>query len=233
MLKRIDDLNFYELLEVPPDANAQDIHKAYDRVRKVYEPNSIALYSLLSPEETDRIRIRIDEAYRTLIYEETRREYDRLLRERHELPELPPAQPKPRYQPPPRVALPPQVRQPAASSPLPPLGDALPPLPPAAAPEPSPVPVQAQPLAVTEFTGSVIRVLREQRNLSLQAVADITKISSRHLQHIEEEAYSRLPARPYLRGFLAQYAKALGYEPEKLVNDYMRRVDDASKQRKR
>lgn len=233
MLKRIDDLNFYELLEVAPDANAQDIHKAYDRVRKVYEPNSIALYSLLSSEETDRIRTRIDEAYRTLIYEETRREYDRILRERHEIPELEPRKAKQRYQPPPRVALPAQIRHvEAAPPPMPALNDALPSLSPSAAAE-TPLAAMLPLTTITEFTGSVIKMLREQKNLSLQAVADITKISSRHLQHIEEEAYTKLPARPYLRGFLSQYAKALGYEPEKLVNDYMRRYDDSSKQRKR
>ena len=230
MLKRIDDLNFYELLEVSPDATAQDVHKAYDRVRKVYEPNSIALYSLLSPEETERIRQRIDEAYRTLIYDETRREYDRILRQRHELPEPEPPKPKPRYQPPPTVAPPVQIR-PVERSIVPPMEDVMPAAPPLAAPQPPPIPMA--PLTITEFTGSVIKMLREQKGLTLQAVADIIKISSRHLQHIEEEAYSKLPARPYLRGFLSQYAKALGYEPEKLVNDYMRRFDDSSRQRKR
>lgn len=221
MLKRIDDLNFYELLEVAPDANAQDIHKAYDRVRKVYEPNSIALYSLFSPEETDRIRQRIDEAYRTLIYDETRREYDRILRERHEIPEEPPPLPKPRYQPPPLTAPPDRIRvsdvspRPAASENLSPAMQV-------------PVSPQPQPTStvnITEFTGQVIKLIRESRGFTLQNIADTTKVSVRHLQHIEEEAFVKLPVRPYLRGFLSLYAKALGYEPEKLVADYMKRYD--------
>jgi cytoskeletal protein RodZ len=88
-------------------------------------------------------------------------------------------------------------------------------------------PAQLPPASITEFTGPVIKVLREQRGLTLQNVADITKISARHIQHIEEEAFAKLPPRPYLRGFLAVYAKALGYEPEKLINDYMKRYDAA------
>lgn len=234
MLKRIDDLNFYELLEVSPDANAQDIHKAYDRVRKIYEPNSIALYSLLSPEETERIHHRIDEAYRTLIYDETRREYDRLLRERHELPEPPPPKPKyrPQYAPPApqpapvREALPPLNVEDHARAPAP--------AEPAPAPVAAPIPEAGQPpAAIAEFTGPVIKLIRESKGLTLRNVADITKVSSRHLQHIEEEAYVKLPPRPYLRGFLALYARILGYEPEKLVNDYMKRYDASTAQKPR
>jgi curved DNA-binding protein CbpA len=197
MLKKIDDLNFYELLEVSPDVNSQEIHKAYDRVRKVYEPNSIALYSLLSPDETDRIRHRIDEAYRTLIYDETRREYDRILRERHELPETPP-KPKPRYQPPPIVAPPSQIRS-MERPPLPSADNVLPAIPTVATPPPQPL--QTPSANITDFTGPVIKLLRESKGLSLQGVADATKISARHLQHIEEEAFVKLPVRPYLRGF--------------------------------
>jgi curved DNA-binding protein CbpA len=220
MLKRIDDLNYYELLEIGPDANSQDIHKAYDRIRKVYEPNSVALYSLLSPEETERIRQRIDEAYRTLIYDDSRREYDRILRERHEIPE--PAPPKPRYQPRPAPAQPPPSRE----IPFPPSTRAEPH--PASAATPVPQPVQPPPATIAEFTGLVIKLIRESKGLTLQNVADVTKVSARHIQHIEEEAFVKLPPRPYLRGFLMQYAKALGYEPDKLVADYLKRYDAAT-----
>jgi hypothetical protein len=63
MLKKIEDMNYYELLEVSYRATAQEIHKAYERVRKIYDPNSIALYSLFSPDETEKIRQRVAETY--------------------------------------------------------------------------------------------------------------------------------------------------------------------------
>ena len=71
MIKKIEDLNYYELLEINPDASSQDIHRAYERIRRIYEPNSIALYSLFTADETTSINQRIEEAYRTLVYEET------------------------------------------------------------------------------------------------------------------------------------------------------------------
>jgi len=97
MIKKIDDLNFYELLEISPLASSQEVHKAYERVRRIYEPNSIALYSLFTPEETAKIRQRIEEAYRTLAYDDNRKRYDRSLKEQHEFPESDSLPPAPRY----------------------------------------------------------------------------------------------------------------------------------------
>jgi curved DNA-binding protein CbpA len=98
MVKRIEDLNFYELLEVSMTATSQEIHRAYERIRRVYEPNSIALYSLFSADESAAIHQRIEEAYRTLVYEDNRKQYDAMLRRRDEMPEQEPA-PPPIYQP--------------------------------------------------------------------------------------------------------------------------------------
>jgi curved DNA-binding protein CbpA len=215
MLKKIEDMNYYELLEVNPRATTQEIHKAYERVRRIYDPNSIALYSLFSSDETEKIRQRIEAAYRTLIYEENRREYDLSLRGA-DTPA--PAQQTYRPVPSPLIATkrsePPRPR-PEERSPGPP--------PVAAAPTKlAPVPAD-----VTEFTGSVLKMLREQRGLTIQNVANTTKLSSRHLEHIEDENFLKLPARPYLRGFLVIYAKALGYEPDRIVNDFMKRYDAA------
>ena len=61
-MKKIEDLNFYELLEVSPTASTQEIHKAYERIRRVYEPNSVALYSLFTADESAAIHQRIEEA---------------------------------------------------------------------------------------------------------------------------------------------------------------------------
>ncbi len=225
MLKKIEDMNHYELLEVSPRATAQEIHKAYERIRKIYDPNSIALYSLFTPEETEKIRARIEEAYRTLVYDEYRRDYDLTLRAYIEPPE--PAAAPPRTPPPQSFVQREQVPPPAAPSatPLPARlhePREVPHAPPTPAVPSAPEPV---PPHISECTGAVLRALREQRKLTLQNLADVTKISSRYLDGIEHENFAKLPARPYLRGFLAQYAKALAYEPDRIVNEYMKRYE--------
>jgi curved DNA-binding protein CbpA len=224
MMKKIEDLNYYELLEISPTASAQEIHKAYERIRRVYEPNSIALYSLLTADESAAIHQRIEEAYRTLVYEDNRKIYDALLRGNAEFPEPRPAsicQPRP-------VPLMPAPVRPAASLPAENryLSGAEPP-PPAAPPKPAQEEAAALSQLIGEFTGPAIRALREQRCLSLTDVANMTKVSARYLEHIEEEAFKKLPVRPYLRGFLMLYAKALGCDPDRMAGDYLKRFEAA------
>jgi len=70
-------------------------------------------------------------------------------------------------------------------------------------------------------------MMREQRGLTARNVADSTKLSGRYIEGIEDENYKKLPVRPYLRGFLSLYAKAIGYEPDRIMNDYLKRYDAA------
>ncbi len=229
MIKKIEDLNYYELLEVSLTATAQEIHRAYERVRRVYEPNSVALYSLFTPEETAIIRQRIEEAYRTLVYEDNRRRYDATLRSRNDIPELAPPPPSiPKYQT--RAAQPALPLQSENRY----IGADAPPPQPAPTPD-KPAQEEVSPVSpfITEFTGPVIKVLREQRGLTIRHIADTTKVGSRYLEYIEEENYAKLPARPYLRGFLGLYAKALGYEPDRMISDYLKRYDAAMSQSKK
>jgi curved DNA-binding protein CbpA len=230
MIKKIENLNFYELLEVSPAASKQEIHKAYERIRRVYEPNSIALYSLFTPEETAAMHQRIEEAYRTLVYEDNRKRYDALLKGSSLDEGTPSVLPRLKYQPrteQPSFSLPSENRhlgKPEQS-------------PQSLQQQTSPAPFQetATPVSnlITEFTGAAIKILREQRGMTIRIVADTTKIGSRYLEYIEAESYAKLPARPYLRGFLALYARTLGCDPERMVSDYMKRFDEAVQEKKR
>jgi hypothetical protein len=223
MIKKIEDMNYYELLEIGPRATAQEIHRAYERIRRVYEPNSIALYSLFTPDETAAIHRRIEEAYRTLVYEDNRKRYDAMLTTRNRLQDPPPPPPVPKYQP--------RPAQPAFSLPSDNryVGNQEPAEQPRRQPHAEPPRENASAVSqlIAEFTGPAIKVLREQRGLTLRNVADITKISSRYLEFIEAENFKKLPARPYLRGFLILYAKALGCDPERMAGEYVKRYDAA------
>jgi len=78
-MKRIKDQTYYELLEVGRGASTEEIRMAYRREKEIFSSTSIAIYSLLEPEELKRINATIDEAYRVLTDERLRSEYDRKL----------------------------------------------------------------------------------------------------------------------------------------------------------
>ena len=56
--------------------------------------------------------------------------------------------------------------------------------------------------------GHSLRARREQLHLDLGEIHRRTRI--RHLEQIEAEAFDRLPPEVYVRGYVVQYAKALG-----------------------
>jgi len=73
---------------------------------------------------------------------------------------------------------------------------------------------------VGEF-GDKFRRARENKELSLDDVSNVTKISPRMLQAIEEEQFDQLPGGVFNRGFIRAYAKHLGLNSEDDVNDYL------------
>jgi cytoskeletal protein RodZ len=73
---------------------------------------------------------------------------------------------------------------------------------------------------VGEF-GDKFREAREKKELSYDDVSNVTKISSRMLQAIEEEHFDQLPGGVFNKGFIRAYAKHLGLNPEDAVTDYL------------
>lgn len=69
--------------------------------------------------------------------------------------------------------------------------------------------------------GDKFRQTREKKNLSLDDVSNVTKISSRMLQAIEEERFDQLPGGVFNKGFIRAYAKHLGLNDEEAVTDYL------------
>ena len=73
----------------------------------------------------------------------------------------------------------------------------------------------------TECSGSLLRRLRESADANLDSVAEITKISKRYLHALEENDFESLPAAVYVRGFVSEYARALGLDPKLVSKSYM------------
>ena len=75
-MKRIEEQTHYEILEVSPTASAKEIQRAYERSKETFHTDSLAIYSLFSEEEMNEIQTAIEEAYRVLMDEALRRNYD-------------------------------------------------------------------------------------------------------------------------------------------------------------
>jgi cytoskeletal protein RodZ len=69
--------------------------------------------------------------------------------------------------------------------------------------------------------GLWLRREREVREVTLAEIADVTKISKTYLQALEEERFDVLPAPVFAKGFLREYARYVGLDPDEVVNSYL------------
>lgn len=76
----------------------------------------------------------------------------------------------------------------------------------------------------TEFTGELLRRVRESQAIELEDIAQKTKISLSHLRAIEEDGFDTLPAEVYTRGFVSQLATLLGLDSTQATRTYIRRM---------
>ncbi len=75
-MKRIEEQTYYEILEVSPGASMKEIQRAYEHAKQTFDADSVAVYSLFSEDEMERIRVAVDDAYRALMDEASRKGQD-------------------------------------------------------------------------------------------------------------------------------------------------------------
>ena len=68
--------------------------------------------------------------------------------------------------------------------------------------------------------GHELKRERELRGISLQEIADTTKISMRFLQALEEDKLDILPGEFFIKNIISAYAKTLGLEKDPVLNKY-------------
>lgn len=69
----------------------------------------------------------------------------------------------------------------------------------------------------SESAGTLLRQARERRGESLEEVAQALKLSLRQLVAIESGQYDELPGPAFVRGFVRNYARHLGLNPEAVL----------------
>lgn len=211
-MKRLTEQNYYKLLGISPRASFEEVRYAYDQAMSIYSTDSFATYSLLTPQERERILSRLVDAYKTLTNSHLRREYNHTLIEKGELsPEeigFPTLEDSSLVQG--------KLREVSVES-LTQEGEM-------AENESQASDANLNLFDVqTAVTGKSIKMMRTAREISLDEIYRKTNIPKKTLEDIEEEHFERLPALVYLKGFLRTYAKILNVNQSQMVDGYVKR----------
>ncbi|MDX8407259.1 MAG: helix-turn-helix domain-containing protein [Mariprofundaceae bacterium] len=198
--------DFYQLLEISPDATSMDIINAYRQAKLTYKTDSMAAYSLFDDTELAQIQADIEQAYDTLSNAEKRLAYDteRQLAQTSRASTHPAKSPEQDN----AAALHDTDRQ---------QQDNVVDL---ASEAQSAAGIRYRMAVATVFSGPLLREIREFKGVELASIADHTKISRQYLQAIEDEDRQHLPEAAYLKGYLKQYAAEIGLDPERVVSHY-------------
>ena len=68
---------------------------------------------------------------------------------------------------------------------------------------------------------------REMRGITLEEIAEATKIGTRSLRALEEQDFDKLPGGIFNKGFVRAYSKYLGIDEDQAVADYQTAVNEA------
>ncbi len=216
---------YYDILEVSPKATLQEIHNQYLKAKNAYTLDNPAVYSILPPEECNQMLDKIEEAYFVLSSPRKRREYDIAhgitpenstfiessaqgldqVQRQHELDK----EERRRY----------EINRTSISKRVVEnrfkldytIDDEM----------------EKKIEQATEFTGSFLKEIREYKNMTIDRMADLTKISKNYLNAIEEENWENLPATAYVRGFVFQYAKMLKLDHDLVCKSFIERAKAA------
>lgn len=243
------DKNYYEVLEVASNATLQEVHNAYVRVKNAYSGDTAALYSIMTQNECEDIVNQIEEAYTILGVPEKRREYDiargfnqvntqdgfnesiqedNSLKRNFQLSDDDiRAGEQRRMQESQESRLREEFTYKEGTSEINKINVSK---------------IQAinkfkldykknenfeQEIENCEkFTGDFLKQVREYKNVSIERMAEMTKISKTYIKTIEADDYKSLPAVVYTRGFVYQYAKCLKLNPNHIATSYMNHIKE-------
>lgn len=214
--------NYYEVLEIETNANPQQIENAYIRARNAYSGDSVALYSLMTKEECDSILGQIEEAYSVLGFPEKRREYDRLrgfnqsgiqpVRHVSQIYTITTVEDRPKdaveYENYGSNLIEAKVSKISAQKKF-------------GLDYDENSDMERKIRECTDFSGKFLKEIREYKNVTLDRMAEMTRIGKTHLGAIEDENVAKLPAEVYVRGYVYQYAKVLKLNPEQVAASYL------------
>lgn len=202
--------NYYEILEIPATAAEHEIHEAYQRAKATYSVDSPALYTMFTPQEAQALNRLIEEAYSVLGNQRLRLAYDSKLKTGENTKTPKPAEPAPS---PTKTATQLATESGFGKTKFGTFkidND-----------------FEREISATGEFDGHFLKRIREYKEITIEQIAEHTRINRAHLESIEANDYTTLPAPVFVRGFLAQVCRLLGLDEPKVTRTYLKRYKDS------
>jgi DnaJ-class molecular chaperone len=200
MDKDFDQLNFYEMLDIKPDASAMEIRSAYNTALQMYQSDSLVSYSFFSREERNKILVLLEKAYLTLINEAQRARYDNDL---NLLGNVVFTEKSATVKKPINIF---DINRQGTNSLMHKNQSAELKI------KISQSPLVGDILSRQNIRGADLRAIREELGVSIESIHQETKIRLDYLNFMEEDRTEKLPAAVFLKGFVKAYLKSLCIE---------------------
>ena len=209
-MKTFENENYYQILQIPANARADEIKHAYRNALAIYAAGSVATYSLFSEEQRERLLQAIETAFDTLINEETRTVYNQMLIDTGQVDAADFSRQGQR-----KLgaycdartlsnekSLSQWVQKKADTAEIRQLIDAI--------------------LSKEILSGLELKQLREAYGIDIPEIHAVTKISSDCLKRIEANQFEDLPAEIYVKQFLKAYAEVLHIDSGHVIDSYLK-----------
>ncbi len=208
-MRSFEGQNYYQILQVSPNATLSDIKQAYRDALDLYEEDSLATLSLFSDDQRAALLRDIETAFLTLIDDDKRAVYNQTLLANGQIDVAdlsPAAQRKAMVAPQGSTAV--KIRNldrwVAKKS-----------------TEPEIARLVEKIISKDLVTGGDLKQLREVFGIEISEIYEITKISPTNISLIEQDRFKDLPAEIYLKMYLKSYAEILQIDPKHVVHGYL------------
>jgi curved DNA-binding protein CbpA len=210
-MDRFENLNYYELLEIPVNASPFEIRQAYRNALSIYEEDSMISDSFFTDEERNIILRRIEEAFSTLIDKIQRAAYNRELVDLGiidaSLLENDPPKSK---GPIPLFSLKKTGGQETLSTRI---KDRI--------QRKDFSEVSERILSKDLISGKDLERLRKHVGIVIEEIFEVTRISLKVLTAMESDDVASLPQEFYLKNFLKAYAELFKLDSKKVIDGYL------------
>jgi hypothetical protein len=210
MQRNFATLNYYEMLDVKPEATSLEIRSAYNASLQIYHADSLVSYSFFAPEERKEILTLLEKAYCTLINEKERENYNNELIRSGIInsTEINAVAKKP-------VSIFDLNRPKDTAFMLKNHNAEL-------KAKVSQSQLIREIISQQEISGADLKAMRNELDVAIEKIHQETKIRIDYLNGIEENNIDILPAAVFLKGFIKAYLKCLCIEPaDDICSRYM------------